>query len=159
MAPSGLVFMSQSGLLTPKEKNKLRKPAVEKMRRDRMNSSIEQLKVLLEKEFQRHQPNSKLEKADILEMTVDYLREQRWLHLKALGPAHKDAHHDFKEGYSRCLQEAFRFMSLHKVHIETQAKLVNHFQRNQLSTPEVVSSPPALKHSSCKSAPTLWRPW
>nr|XP_056721304.1 transcription factor HES-5-like [Euleptes europaea] len=159
MARSGLVFMAQSSLLTPKEKNKLRKPAVEKMRRDRMNSSIEQLKRLLEKEFQRHQPNSKLEKAYILEMTVDYLKEQSWLHLKAIGPAHKDAQHDFKEGYSRCLQEAFQFMSLHKVHTETQAKLMNHFQRSQGSTPEVVNSPPALKHSSCKGAHALWRPW
>lgn len=57
----------------------LRKPVVEKMRRDRINSSIEQLKLLLEKEFQRHQPNSKLEKADILEMTVSYLKQQSQL--------------------------------------------------------------------------------
>ena len=55
----------------------LRKPIVEKLRRDRINSSIEQLKLLLEKEFQRHQPNSKLEKADILEMTVSYLKYSR----------------------------------------------------------------------------------
>lgn len=47
---------------------------VEKLRRDRINSSIEQLKLLLEKEFQKHQPNSKLEKADVLEMTVSYLK-------------------------------------------------------------------------------------
>ncbi|XP_048375560.1 transcription factor HES-5-like [Sphaerodactylus townsendi] len=158
MAPAGLIFMAQSGLLTSKEKNKLRKPAVEKMRRDRMNSSIEQLKLLLEKEFQRHQPNSKLEKADILEMTVDYLKEQSWLHLKARDPSHKDTQHDFKEGYSRCLQEAFRFMSLHKIHSGTQAMLTNHFQRNQLSTPEV-NSPSASKYSSCKGVQTLWRPW
>lgn len=56
---------------------------VEKMRRDRINSSIEQLKLLLEKEFQRHQPNSKLEKADILEMTVSYLKQQSQLQLKS----------------------------------------------------------------------------
>lgn len=47
---------------------------VEKLRRDRINSSIEQLKILLENEFQKHQPNSKLEKADVLEMTVSYLK-------------------------------------------------------------------------------------
>jgi len=49
------------------------------MRRDRINSSIEQLKLLLEKEFQRHQPNSKLEKADILEVAVSYLKQQSQL--------------------------------------------------------------------------------
>uniref|UniRef100_A0A8C5GAU1 Transcription factor HES-5 n=1 Tax=Gouania willdenowi TaxID=441366 RepID=A0A8C5GAU1_GOUWI len=52
----------------------LRKPIVEKKRRDRINSCIEQLKVILEKEFHKQEPNSKLEKADILEMTVSFLR-------------------------------------------------------------------------------------
>jgi len=59
--------------------SQLRKPVVEKMRRDRINSSIEQLKLLLEKEFQRHQPNSKLEKADVLEVAVSYLKQQSQL--------------------------------------------------------------------------------
>lgn len=47
------------------------------MRRDRINSSIEHLKVLLEKEFHKQQPNVKLEKADILEMAVNYLQQQK----------------------------------------------------------------------------------
>lgn len=50
------------------------------MRRDRINSSIEQLKLLLEQEFARHQPNSKLEKADILEMAVSYLKHSKGMH-------------------------------------------------------------------------------
>ncbi|XP_066493665.1 transcription factor HES-5-like [Tiliqua scincoides] len=159
MAPTSIIFMDHNGLLTPKEKNKLRKPVVEKMRRDRINSSIEQLKFLLEKEFQRHQPNSKLEKADILEMTVEYLKQQGRKQAKAVGPAQKDAQVDFKEGYSRCLQEAFQFMSLHKVHTETQTKLVRHFQRNLPSTTEVLNPPFTLKHPASKNIHTFWRPW
>lgn len=65
-----------AALLTPLLPQ-LRKPVVEKMRRDRINSSIEQLKLLLEQEFARHQPNSKLEKADILEMAVSYLKHSK----------------------------------------------------------------------------------
>ncbi|XP_016524433.1 transcription factor HES-5-like [Poecilia formosa] len=53
--------------------HKLRKPLVEKLRRERINSSIEQLKSLLGPEFLKQQPESKLEKADILEMTVCFL--------------------------------------------------------------------------------------
>ncbi|XP_016373833.1 uncharacterized protein LOC107712947 [Sinocyclocheilus rhinocerous] len=53
--------------------NKLRKPMVEKMCRDRINSSIEQLKCLLAPEFLKQQPDSKLEEADILEMTLNFL--------------------------------------------------------------------------------------
>ncbi|XP_008407355.2 transcription factor HES-5-like [Poecilia reticulata] len=53
--------------------HKLRKPLVEKLRRERINSSIEQLNSLLGPEFLNQQPESKLEKADILEMTVCFL--------------------------------------------------------------------------------------
>ncbi|KAG7237363.1 hypothetical protein CRUP_008668, partial [Coryphaenoides rupestris] len=45
----------------------LRKPRVEKMRRDRINTCIEQLKLLLETELHQQEPNAKLEKADVLE--------------------------------------------------------------------------------------------
>ncbi|XP_042263264.1 transcription factor HES-5-like [Thunnus maccoyii] len=55
--------------------HKLRKPLVEKLRRERINSSIEQLKSLLGPEFLKQQPDSKLEKADILEMTVCFLTQ------------------------------------------------------------------------------------
>ncbi|CAI9588901.1 unnamed protein product, partial [Staurois parvus] len=70
-----------------KDMRKLRKPVIEKMRRDRINSSIEQLRLLLlEKEFQKHQLPSKPEKADILEMTVSLLREQLHRATKAVAP-------------------------------------------------------------------------
>ncbi len=52
----------------------LRKPTVEKIRRERINSSIEKLKSLLGQEFLKQQPDSRQEKADILEMTLDFLR-------------------------------------------------------------------------------------
>ncbi|XP_070758278.1 transcription factor HES-2-like [Enoplosus armatus] len=60
--------------------HKLRKPLVEKLRRERINSSIEQLKSLLGPEFLKQQPDSKLEKADILEMTVCVLTELQQQH-------------------------------------------------------------------------------
>uniref|UniRef100_A0A3B4X192 BHLH domain-containing protein n=1 Tax=Seriola lalandi dorsalis TaxID=1841481 RepID=A0A3B4X192_SERLL len=53
----------------------LRKPLVEKLRRERINSSIEQLKSLLGPDFLKQQSDSKLEKADILEMTVCFLTQ------------------------------------------------------------------------------------
>ncbi|XP_019214655.2 protein hairy [Oreochromis niloticus] len=55
--------------------HKLRKPLVEKLRRERINTCIEQLKSLLGPEFLKQQPDSKLEKADILEMTVCLLAQ------------------------------------------------------------------------------------
>ncbi|XP_030276854.1 transcription factor HES-2-like [Sparus aurata] len=60
--------------------HKLRKPLVEKLRRERINSSIEHLKSLLGPDFLKQQPDSKLEKADILEMTVCVLRRLQQQH-------------------------------------------------------------------------------
>ncbi|XP_074527477.1 transcription factor HES-5-like [Halichoeres trimaculatus] len=82
MAPSITAAMSNSQehlTLT----HKLRKPLVEKLRRERINSSIEQLKSLLGPEFLKQQPDSKLEKADILEMTVCVLRQLQQQHRQA----------------------------------------------------------------------------
>ncbi|XP_028855058.1 transcription factor HES-5-like [Denticeps clupeoides] len=74
MAPTFTADFASSNI--SKDIHKLRKPVVEKMRRDRINTCIEQLKTMLEKEFHKQDPNTKLEKADILEMTVIYLKQQ-----------------------------------------------------------------------------------
>nr|XP_009922897.1 PREDICTED: transcription factor HES-5-like isoform X1 [Haliaeetus albicilla] len=164
MAPSALSLE----ILTPKEKNRLRKPIVEKLRRDRINSSIEQLKLLLEKEFQRHQPNSKLEKADILEMTVSYLKYSRgeYIPLSSFATSAKSLQQDYCEGYAWCLKEALQFLSLHSANTETRMKLICHFQRSQAvpkdsgssSAPTSTHQPPA-KQAALKPSCSLWRPW
>ncbi|XP_006124737.1 transcription factor HES-5 [Pelodiscus sinensis] len=148
-------------ILTPKEKNRLRKPIVEKLRRDRINSSIEQLKLLLEKEFQRHQPNSKLEKADILEMTVSYLKYRQ-----AFAPSSTSLQQDYSEGYSWCLKEALQFLSLHSASTDTQKKLLCHFQKPEVTATDSkapAASSAAYQMSATQAAlkPTgrLWRPW
>ncbi|XP_020729496.2 transcription factor HES-5 [Odocoileus virginianus] len=165
MAPSTVAVE----LLSPKEKNRLRKPVVEKMRRDRINSSIEQLKLLLEQEFARHQPNSKLEKADILEMAVSYLKHSKAFAAAATGP--KSLHQDYSEGYSWCLQEAVQFLTLHAAS-DTQMKLLYHFQRPPAAPavpakePKAPSPTPAPAPAKAAAAATarqpacgLWRPW
>uniref|UniRef100_F7B981 Transcription factor HES-5 n=1 Tax=Xenopus tropicalis TaxID=8364 RepID=F7B981_XENTR len=95
--------------MTYKEKNKLRKPIVEKMRRDRINNSIEQLKALLEKEFHKQEPNVKLEKADILEMAVSYLQQQK-NSVRGQSPNLAKLEQDYKQGFSSCLREAVQFL-------------------------------------------------
>ncbi|XP_066121289.1 transcription factor HES-5 [Saccopteryx bilineata] len=158
MAPSTVAVE----LLSPKEKNRLRKPVVEKMRRDRINSSIEQLKLLLEQEFARHQPNSKLEKADILEMAVSYLKHSKAF-AAAAGP--KNLHQDYSEGYSWCLQEAVQFLTLHAAS-DTQMKLLYHFQRPPAAPGAPTKEPKAPAPTPAKANVTarqpscgLWRPW
>uniref|UniRef100_A0A3B4DDA5 BHLH domain-containing protein n=1 Tax=Pygocentrus nattereri TaxID=42514 RepID=A0A3B4DDA5_PYGNA len=124
----------------------LRKPVVEKMRRDRINSSIEQLKTPLTPEFLNQQPDSKLEKADIVEMTITV-----------------------SQSFSRCVHEVLQFLSKEEVKTQSQRKLLNHFQNLQPSTEEkrresdlpLLSSTDQLtirkEKSSVQSA--LRRPW
>ncbi|XP_005143770.1 transcription factor HES-5 [Melopsittacus undulatus] len=170
MAPSNTLMVHMAEKLLPKEKNKLRKPVVEKMRRDRINSSIEQLKLLLEKEFQRHQPNSKLEKADILEVAVSYLKQQSQLQDYAF--THKNLEQDFNSGYLRCLKEAMHFLSYYEPKKETQVQLIKHFCKAQMGADVMYSPAPrssplspclfARKQPAQKTvaaAPTIWRPW
>ena len=54
------------------------KPLMEKRRRDRINKSLDELKTILVTALKRDQSGcSKLEKADILEMTVNYLKTSK----------------------------------------------------------------------------------
>uniref|UniRef100_A0A4W6G6Q1 Transcription factor HES-5 n=1 Tax=Lates calcarifer TaxID=8187 RepID=A0A4W6G6Q1_LATCA len=153
--------------LTPA--HKLRKPMVEKLRRDRINTSIEQLKSLLGPEFLRQQPDSKQEKADILEMAVSYLRS--WQQQKQQQQQHVTSGlATASDGYSRCVQEAVSFLSHCEVQTQAHRRLLSHFQGLQASSrtshsPCTPSPPGSPLHqvSSSKGVSQagcgLWRPW
>ncbi|XP_040914827.1 LOW QUALITY PROTEIN: transcription factor HES-5-like [Toxotes jaculatrix] len=154
--------------LTPA--HKLRKPMVEKLRRDRINTSIEQLKSLLGPEFLRQQPDSKQEKADILEMAVSYLRNWQQQKQQQQQVNLTSGLMTATDGYSRCVQEAVSFLSHCEVQTQAHRRLLSHFQGLQassrishspctLSPPgsplHQVSSSKAVSQASCG----LWRPW
>lgn len=133
---------------------------VEKLRRDRINTSIEQLKSLLGPEFLRQQPDSKQEKADILEMAVSYLR--CW-------QKQKQSLMTASDGYSHCIQEAAGFLSRCEVQSQAHRLLLNHFQglRTSSLSPCTPSPPGSPLHrggsgkglSPSGGGGTLWRPW
>ncbi|KAG7520856.1 transcription factor HES-5-like [Solea senegalensis] len=141
---------------------KLRKPVVEKMRRDRINTCIEQLKIILEKEFHQQEPNSKLEKADILEMTVSFLRQQ-------LQPGLCQS--DFKQGYSHCWRDSLHFLSaasntdgsvtpLQSLQQQQQQQQQQLHQVQRASSSSPVCPTMLLKSSSSSSSRgPVWRPW
>ncbi|XP_035486490.1 transcription factor HES-5-like [Scophthalmus maximus] len=153
MAPTSTTDSPPSQLST-KHSHKLRKPAVEKMRRDRINICIEQLKVLLEEEFHRQDPNAKMEKADVLEMTVAFLRQQ-------LQPHAAHAH-----GYSRCWKESLHFLS-HTSLKEATLPNLQHLQHLYRADRDAASTPAPSSHRHIQAAgktPSsphrdVWRPW
>ncbi|XP_069597362.1 transcription factor HES-5-like [Ranitomeya imitator] len=127
---------------------KLRKPVIEKMRRDRINSSIEQLRVLLEKEFQRHQLPSKPEKADILEMTVTLLqRHMAERDITASSQARR-------EGYSTCVQDAVTFLPSQNQ--QDGSFCTGYTLSYELSTMKTSKKATPFTGNKNKS---MWRPW
>ncbi|XP_071752120.2 transcription factor HES-5-like [Centroberyx gerrardi] len=151
---------SPCSMLSTKDRHKLRKPVVEKMRRDRINSCIEQLKTLLEKEFQKQDPNAKLEKADVLEMTVVFLKQQ-------LQPQSPAAHRAHSEGYTQCWKETLHFLSANSLKEVTLPHLqyvhAAHRAGQDVCPTSALSSIHSQSHSQVKQAPSttkaVWRPW
>ncbi|XP_078497078.1 transcription factor HES-3 [Lissotriton helveticus] len=85
---------------------KISKPLMEKKRRARINVSLEQLKTLLEKHYSQNIRKRKLEKADILELTVKYLKN---IQSTAQGaPLLKSA--EYQTGFRSCLYGVSQFL-------------------------------------------------
>lgn len=132
---------------------------MEKMRRDRINSCIEQLKVLLEKEFHKQDPNAKLEKADVLEMTVVFLKQQ-------LQPRSPDARAAHGDGYSHCWKETLHFLSQSSLEEVTLPHL-RHLHaahgagRDAGPAPALSCRVPVQAAGKQLSGPhrAVWRPW
>ncbi|MEJ1289145.1 hairy/enhancer-of-split related with YRPW motif 1 [Cricetulus griseus] len=84
---------------------------IEKRRRDRINNSLSELRRLVPSAFEK-QGSAKLEKAEILQMTVDHLK---MLHT-AGGKGYFDAHAlamDYRSlGFRECLAEVARYLSI-----------------------------------------------
>ncbi|XP_043538081.1 transcription factor HES-5-like [Chiloscyllium plagiosum] len=93
-----------------REVKKLLKPLVEKRRRDRMNRSLDQLKSFLLTHSQNESfRNGKMEKAEILEMTVQYLKNAAL----ANGPEHQGAEitrQNYEAGFKECLLQVNSFV-------------------------------------------------
>ena len=91
--------MSQKAL-----ERKSNKPIMEKKRRARINHCLNQLKSLILETDNERSRHSKLEKADILEMTVKYLQTLRayHLHLQQIHQLHQQSqlHHHLQQQVS-----------------------------------------------------------
>ncbi|XP_075459740.1 transcription factor HES-4 [Ascaphus truei] len=110
------------------EHRKSSKPIMEKRRRARINESLGQLKTLildaLKKDSSRH---SKLEKADILEMTVKHLRNLQRVQMTAALTADPTVLGKYRAGFNECMNEVTRFLSTCEgVNPEVRTRLLGH---------------------------------
>lgn len=106
------------------------KPLMEKRRRARINQSLNELKNLILEAMKKDTScYSKLEKADILEMTVRYLRSMRTQSVATRINHTSDPNTmaRFRAGYNECANEVSRYlMSLDGLDVQVRARLLSH---------------------------------
>ncbi|KAJ6633736.1 Protein deadpan [Pseudolycoriella hygida] len=114
--------------LTKAELRKSNKPIMEKKRRARINHCLNELKTLIldamKKDPARH---TKLEKADILEMTVKHLQTIQRNQIAIAVHNDPSVIHKFKAGFSDCTDEVSRYINrMEGVDSGVKTRLINH---------------------------------
>lgn len=112
---------------------KIMKPLLERKRRARINKCLDELKDIMTAALQSQGENvSKLEKADILELTVRHLHKmQQARRLMTTSRNPLEEIHRFQAGYSSCAQEAASFLlSTPGVDITVGQRLLAHLSSN-----------------------------
>ncbi|XP_034446354.1 hairy-related 3 [Hippoglossus hippoglossus] len=87
--------------------NKVSKPLMEKKRRARINKCLDQLKLLLESFYSSNIRKRKLEKADILELTVKHLRNLQRIQSCSVGASEFSDH---QTGFRSCLANVDQYL-------------------------------------------------
>ncbi|GAB6029677.1 hypothetical protein CHUAL_005407 [Chamberlinius hualienensis] len=114
--------------LKSNENRRSNKPIMEKRRRARINSCLNELKTLileaLKKDPARH---SKLEKADILEMTVKHLQNLQRQQTAFSAVNSPNVSNKFQAGYNECANEVSRYIrQINGVDPQAQQRLLSH---------------------------------
>uniref|UniRef100_A0A2P2I1T8 Enhancer of split mbeta protein-like n=1 Tax=Hirondellea gigas TaxID=1518452 RepID=A0A2P2I1T8_9CRUS len=90
---------------------KVMKPLLERKRRARINNCLEELKDLMVGALQSDGESiTKLEKADVLELTVNHLKKLKKHNALSI-PAASHTHEKFNTGFRQCTTEVSKFIS------------------------------------------------
>ncbi|XP_033763824.1 transcription factor HES-2-like [Pecten maximus] len=126
-------------------KRQSNKPLTERKRREKINNFLSQLKsLILQKTDRQENEHCRLEKADILEMTVQYLQnDTNAVHSKSS---------DYTSGFTRCQEEVFRLLNQDvSVSNDVKMRLFYHLSR----FPTTHQTPPPASYSVDPSPATL----
>ena len=127
------------------------KPLMEKRRRERINKSLTELKNILLEALKRDQSScSKLEKADILEMTVKYLNQTKMMTGSYPSPYQTGSQTGnqtgYSSGYNRAQDECIKMIRENPALTEAQKiQMINQMTARQAAiSPQKVSRTPLL---------------
>lgn len=170
MAPTSYVLHTgydQEPISRTYQYRKVMKPMLERKRRARINRCLDELKELMVTTLQSEGENvSKLEKADILELTVRHLYTLKKQHRLVAEPETSYADR-FKAGFSLCAKEVSNYL-VNMVEPVASARLLQHLggcirQLDTVSTTEVsyrsTYSPPISPPTVVSVNKDVWRPW
>ncbi|XP_076048205.1 uncharacterized protein LOC143029445 [Oratosquilla oratoria] len=139
VTPIGMTADTLNSRRSVSAERRSNKPLMEKKRRQRMNTSLNELKNLVLEALKRDPSQySKLEKADVLEMTVKYVQA---LHRQeaALRRQCKETNGKYTAGFKHCATEVTRFLTGVKgLPDDLQARLLQHL--NSSSTTYTTNS-------------------
>merc|ERR1712154_493207 len=111
---------------------KVMKPLIERKRRARINNCLDELKDLMVYALQSEGESiSKLEKADVLELTVKHLRKLRRQQMLTVNPS-LDMDR-YRAGYTQCATEVSRCLASTGVDVTIGSRLMGHLG-NKLNT-------------------------
>ncbi|XP_078524228.1 transcription cofactor HES-6-like [Lissotriton helveticus] len=143
-----------------KQDRKLRKPLIERKRRERINSCLDKLKETVVGAFRLDQ--SKLEKADILEMTVQHLQNIQGD--KMADPMEGVDEQKYSTGYIQCVHEVHNLLlTCEWMDKSLGARMLNHLLKSLPKSSEEAgqdtarpSSPAMLEpeHDDCRHSPS-----
>ncbi|KAL8188333.1 UNVERIFIED_CONTAM: Transcription factor HES-1-A [Gekko kuhli] len=144
---------------TASDHRKSSKPIMEKRRRARINESLGQLKTLildaLKKDSSRH---SKLEKADILEMTVKHLRSLQRAQMTATLNTDPSVLGKYRAGFNECMNEVTRFLSTCEgVNTDVRTRLLGHLA-SCMSQINAMNYPAPQPPSAAPHGPSFGQP-
>ncbi|XP_074649133.1 transcription factor HES-4-B-like [Tubulanus polymorphus] len=174
--------MTRPEIASPPRKandRRIMKPLIEKKRRSRINSSLNELKTLLEVVIGKQIPRDyKLEKADILELTVSHLKSNISQLQRAMNP---NDINKYQIGFSECVSEVSNYlMTIDGADPELRPRVLEHLSnrignmaqpstssgepRNRMTA---IAAPLAMPAKRCpvevihQQAVTenVWRPW
>ena len=137
---------------------KVMKPMLERKRRARINKCLDEIKDIMVNTLQAEGESiTKLEKADVLELTVKHLRKLKRKNALGLTPQATYAGR-FRAGYSHCAQEVSKFMTHQNptsVDSATSARLLSHLANCLHTLDAMPPSVMAMAMSPIASPPSI----
>ena len=133
---------------------KVMKPLLERKRRARINKYLDEMKDLMMSTFESEGESvNKLEKADVLELTVRHLQKLKHQQLLRLNPTLDQDR--FRSGYTACANEVSRFLStVPGVSLHFGTDLMSHLGTNLNRTNAPLSVNTVSTSSSASPAPS-----